>query len=95
LNWTLNEWNDIYRFAAVRNWLCFTPQKCGVCYYFDDDCLAQPPSIRPISSNFSERAVYWLVLVALVSQVICKKNLIKSSLTIAFSMLGVLLFFGR
>ncbi|MBI3589295.1 MAG: hypothetical protein HY093_02680 [Candidatus Liptonbacteria bacterium] len=30
LRWVDDGWGGFYRFAAVRNWLCFTPHFCGV-----------------------------------------------------------------
>lgn len=41
--------------------------------------LCHPPSILPISTHLVERAMYFLLSRALISQAICKRNLRRSS----------------
>jgi hypothetical protein len=68
LNWFENDWNDNWRFAAVRNSLYFPVIAGGV---FSDIVFTdpiQPPSIFPISSKCSERIIYFLLSSDLISQ---------------------------
>ncbi len=81
LNYFTNRWNRNCRFAFVRNSLYFSPLTPGFSFKI---CRLQPPSIFPIWSSCSERAIYFLLSKALTSQDICRKNFNKSSLVIAF-----------
>jgi hypothetical protein len=49
-NWD-GDWNDNYRFLAVRKWLVFLRQIFGGVF---QNCLRQPPSIFPISVKVSD-----------------------------------------
>lgn len=51
LNWYDNDWNDNYRFLAVRNFLYSLPFFGRVSFC---NCFIQPPSILPISDSGSE-----------------------------------------
>ena len=53
-----NDWNDNWWFSGVRNSFHFSPVFTGeFCF---TNCPFQPPSILPISSIFSDRAMYLL-----------------------------------
>lgn len=84
LNLFENDWNDNWRFAAVRNSLYFPAAVGGVFSDLDRRDPIQPPSIRPISSKCSERIMYFLLSTDFISQEICKKNFNSSSLAFAF-----------
>lgn len=84
LNWFSNDWNAHYRFAAVRNSLFKTPLTYYVRGVSFANCLRQPPSIFPASVMGAEMVANFLLSIALISQVICRKYLSVSSLTLAF-----------
>lgn len=81
LNWIENDWNEICRFAAVRNSLYFSPPKAEFSLL---TCLFQPPSILPTSNNFSESSMNFLLSSAFISQATCRKNLSRSSFISSF-----------
>lgn len=68
-NWLDNDWNDDNPAAVSDDFFVSSPHYFGG-VSLDDSCLIQPPSIRPISSNLSEIAMYFLLSRALVSQTI-------------------------
>jgi len=59
LNWLENDWNAKYRFAAVRNLLYFPSFTEG--FLLKTIPRIQPPSIFPVSFNFSENNIYFLL----------------------------------
>lgn len=68
--------------ACLSEAYLFTfPVYCREVFY--ESCFIQPPSILPVSSNFSERAIYFFVSNDLISHAIWRKNLSKSSLVTA------------
>ena len=52
-----NGWDDNWWFAGVRYSLLFSPYLGEFCFV---SCPLQPPSILPISSNFTDRTAYLL-----------------------------------
>ncbi len=83
LNWFENDWNDNYRFLAVRYCLAFSGNYfSGVLFKV---CRRQPPSIRPASSMCSERCVYFLLSIDLVSQASCSMSFNRSTLAMHLS----------
>lgn len=79
-----NFWNPENRWVfARRNFLHF-PADAGFSFTLLA-CRFHPPSIFPISLNFSESAMYFFVSNAFISQSTCKKNFTRSSRTAAFS----------
>src|SRR3989339_41723 len=64
-----NDWNDNWWFAGVRNSLYFPLSR--VFFYFT--AFIHPPSILPISFNFSESFIYFLLSSDFISQESCKK----------------------
>ena len=62
-----NDWNDNWWFAGVRNSLHFSSALAGefcllkICWEDLASCPFHPPSILPISSNFKDKAIYFLV----------------------------------
>lgn len=83
-NWVENVGNANDWCLLSRYFLC-SPGTPGVYFVI---CRSQPPSIRPISSSFSEMRIYFLLSNAFISQATWKKNLSKSNLTVAFRMYG-------
>ena len=84
LNWFENDWGDDWRFAAVRNFLYFPAAVGGVFSDLEMTNPIHPPSIFPISSKYSERIIYFLLSIDLISQEIRRKNFSSSSLVLAF-----------
>ena len=77
LNWIDNDFNEICRFAAVRNSLRLPWDYLrGVSFW---SCLRQPPSIFPTSASGSDTRVYFLLSKNFSSQAVCKKNFVASS----------------
>ncbi len=72
-----NDWNDNWWFAGLRNFLYIS----AFLAEFYLTVFIQPPSILPISSNFSDRRIYFLLSRDFISQAICRKNLSRSSFT--------------
>lgn len=80
LNWFDNDWNSNYRFLAVRHYYCFSWDLfSGVLFI---SCFFHPPSIFPISANFSDSTAYFLLSSALISHESCKSSLMRSTLEI-------------
>lgn len=76
-----NFWNadNQWAFVRPRNSLCLPcPAYCGTGFYLTD--FSHPPSILPISSNFSESIIYFLLSSDFISQATCRKNFNKSNL---------------
>lgn len=69
-----NDWNDNWWFAGLRYSLHFSliNPLFGRVFFFS--CPCQPPSMRPISSVFTERARYFLVSSDLLSQRIISRT---------------------
>ena|SRR3989339_967153 len=77
-----NDWNDNWWFAGVRNSFHFSPDFLPGEFCFKS-CPLQPPSIFPISSIFSESAMYFLSSIDLVSHKTIKSIFIVSTFLIA------------
>ena len=71
----------------------FLLYSCGGVFFSSP--FFHPPSILPISSNFSESREYFSLGKHLFSQAICRKNLTPSSLEIAMIRRGILVSGGR
>src|SRR3989338_538337 len=77
-----NRWNVDNRWVFSRsNPVHFSPAFVGEFCLMS--CPYQPPSIRPISSSFSDKAIYFLLSSDLVSQSTCSRIFVVSSLRIA------------
>ncbi len=74
-----NDWNADNQVFG-RNYFFSPTAAVGV---FASKPFFQPPTILPTSTNGADRAVNFLLSMALSSQAICKKNLSESSLTLA------------
>ncbi len=80
--------------SSPRNSLHFSPYLCGGEFCFIS-CPSQPPSIRPISSSGSERAIYFLLSSDFVSQRIIKRTLSVSVFLVAIRTYGCFSVRGR
>ena len=76
-----NDWNDNWWFAGVRNSLYFSSASAEeFCFC---SCPCQPPSIFPIASKWTDRAIYFLSRKDFVSHKIISNRVNVLSLRIA------------
>lgn len=83
LNWWDGDWNDNYRFLAVRYIYCFSRDVfSGVLFA---SWRFQPPSILPTSARCSDKWIYFLLSSARVSHASCKSSFMRSTREMARS----------
>lgn len=81
-----NEWYADNRVFSRNSLKFLPPYVAGVLFCRP---FIHPPSIRPISFNRSDMAIYFLSSKILISQPIWKKNFKRSNLFLDFSSIGI------
>jgi len=79
-----NMWNPDNRWVFARRNSPYFPAHAGFSFILLV-CRIHPPSILPISFNFSDRAIYFFVSSAFISQITWRKKFTRSSRVAAFS----------